>query len=263
MKAKLLLFMLFPFVFVVEIMSQESKNKCFGVEAGIDFVGCDLTNQDNIRSETPSYYYYSGQSTKNLSILCYKNYFGIKREVFFLSNRLGLTAGLRYTRMHGSVGKDTYWGSVSDFFYFMYQQTGTTTEYLKIKGINQNSDYIGIPLEFRWLCKEWELGRYYYKTGAEFDIRVHTKTTVDFSDNAMKTFESSIVKMLGNPHTFTSLLYFAIGFKLGDSSKPSANLEFGLPIYLINETSGLVRPYAGGGFQFSVQLPIKSKSNEK
>jgi hypothetical protein len=79
----------------------------------------------------------------------------------------------------------------------------------------------------------------------------------------MKTYETSITKMVGTPGNFTSLLYFSAGFKVGKPGNPAANLEVCVPIYLVNEVSGLVRPYAGGGFQLTIQLPIKSKSNEK
>ncbi|HEY4788410.1 MAG TPA: hypothetical protein VIH57_20300 [Bacteroidales bacterium] len=264
MKIKFILFMAFQCILPGKVISQKTDTipKSLGIEAGIDLLYSNLTAfGDNIRGDVPNYYYNSETDTRNLSILFYKKYFGLRTEVYTKNNRFGFSAGLRFTNMHGSVGKNTYWGSTADFFYLLFRQQGNTTEYLKIKTIDQSSNYIGIPLEMRLFWREMWNGQLYFKIGGEFNYKLSTRTDIRFYDDAMKTFHGAVSDMIGQPRSFCSLLYSAVGIKYGKLSKVNADLELSLPtIFLTQETSGLTNPQAGSGIKLVVQIPIKKRA---
>jgi hypothetical protein len=261
MKTKLFFLLTFLCCFAGKGFSQEARQKFISAEAGMDALGSDLLFKDNIRGDVPQYDN-MGEPTQSLKNLFYKDYVGLKTEIFSLNQKLGFSVGLRYTRMHALLGKTTYSStSTASFFYLLYSQKGTTTEYLKVKQIDQKSDYIGIPLEFRYFAFKLDPFMGYLKAGVEFDYRMQTKTNVAFYDNTMNTYQGYVVRMVGTPRSFSSVFYAAVGVRLGKPSKPCANLEINLPtVFLTPESTGLVNPQAGTGFQLSIQIPIPSKA---
>ena len=263
MKRKVLFFCAFAFFSLTLAYTQGCKQKYLGIEAGIDFLTGDLPIKDFIRGDVPSYYN-TGEATKNLSILFFKDYFGIKTEIMNLSDKLGLSGGLRFINMNASIGKNRYGTATSDFFYLLYNQSGNNTDYLKIKDITQTSNYLGIPVELRYLFRSTDIGRFYIKTGVEFNYLLQTKTNIGFYNEAMTTFQDDVSKMVGHPGSFYSFFYGAFGLRYGQPSKPAINLELCLPTVVLSKaTSGLVIPQSGGGVQVSIQIPIKQKSNNQ
>jgi len=263
MKKKVLFLLALPFFSLAVSYTQESKQKFIGIETGIDFLTGDLPLKESIRGDVPSYYN-TGVATKNLSILFYKNYFGIKTEIMLFSDKLGLSGGFRFTNMHASIGKNSYLTGTSDFFYLLYNQSGNTTEYLKLKDISQTSNYLGIPVELRYLFRNTDIGRFYIKTGVEFNYRLQTKTNIGFYNEAMNTFQDNVSKMVGQPGSFSSFFYGAFGLRYGKPSKPAINLELCLPTVVLSKaTSGLVIPQSGGGVQVVIQIPIKQEFNKQ
>lgn len=240
-------------------MSQEARQKYLDVETGLDFLSSNLLFKDNIRGEMPQYYSMD-ESGRHVSNVYFKDYLGVKAEIFSLNQKLSFSAGLRYTRGHSYLGKNTY-SSSSTFFYLLYRQDGTTTEYLKVRDISQKSDYAGIPLEFRFFAFPLEPFLFYLKAGVEFDFRMQTRTDVKFYDSAMNSYRSDISNLVGTPRSFTSSLYGMVGISWGKPFKPTINIEVSLPtVFLTPETSGLVNPEAGTGIRLTILVPFKSKA---
>lgn len=127
------------------LYGQEKQQMFLYLETGMDFISCaPPDDKEYIRNDVnPNPYMY--ESTYNMSLL-YKGYAGVKGEIKLHQDLFGLLGGIRYTRMEGSLGRDDYWSSGADFLYLLYQQQGTTTEYLKVKDITQVSHYLGMPL---------------------------------------------------------------------------------------------------------------------
>jgi hypothetical protein len=239
--------------------AQEAKQMFFGIETGMTFMSCKMKNMDYVRAEMPSYPmdYYSDNS---VSSMMYNSFVGLKPEFFVKNDKFGIAAGLRYTRTNASIFKDQYAGTSNNFFYLLYRQDGINTEYLKVKEIVQASDCIGIPLEIRYFVYKPRLFRLYFKLGAEANFRLRTQTDVVFFNNAMESYEEEVTEIVGQPALFSASLYTSVGLRIGRNSKPTASIELCAPVIALNqESSAMVSPIAGGGFQVNIQLPYKSK----
>ena len=255
MKTKLVVFIT-SFLFVLNLVQgQEKRLKFILFETGMDFISCEPPEKDYIRGEVDPYAY--DYETSTLRGLLYKNYLGAKIEVRMLNNKLGLLGGIRFTHMISSIGKETYWSDTPNFFYLQFRQEGTTTEYLKIKELNQKSGYLGIPLELRIYPYKPRTFTVYYKIGTDLNLRVRTKTDVVFFNKAMEPFQDEVGKIIDAPWSFYSSCHLGVGFKLGKDPKPGVNFEICVPAaVLANGKTSLVTPQVGGGFQFNVRIPL-------
>ncbi|MBI4647992.1 MAG: hypothetical protein HY738_15755, partial [Bacteroidia bacterium] len=165
------------------------------------------------------------------------------------------------SHLYSSVGKNDYWANSTNYFYCLYRQDGVNTEYLKLKEINQTSNYIGIPIEIRYFpAKRPHLFRIYFKIGAEINYLMQTQKDVVFYDNAMNPYKEDLTAKVGQPKTFYSSIYGGGAISIGRELKPSISIEACMPyLFLTSESFGLVNPIFGSGFQLNVQIPIKSK----
>jgi hypothetical protein len=60
-------------------LAQETRLKYIGIEGGMTFVESEISDMDYIRGSMPSYI---GYSTNSITCLSYKNFIGIKSEIF-------------------------------------------------------------------------------------------------------------------------------------------------------------------------------------
>jgi hypothetical protein len=241
-------------------LAQTTRLKYIGIEGGISFIKGNISNMDYIRGDVPSYFL--GFSTKSLTSLSYKSYMGVKAEVFSLNDHFGLLGGVRFSRMNNSVGKNGYWNSNPNYFYWLYRQDGVNTEYLKVKEINQISDYIGIPVEIRYFpARRHRLFQPFFKVGIELNYLMQSHTGIVFDDPAMRPYQKELASMVEQPGKLSSSLYGGGGIRLGRDQKPSISIEASFPyLILTSGSSGLLHPIYGGGIQFNVQIPIHSKA---
>lgn len=244
-------------------LAQKTYLKFLGVETGKIWYENEMLKMDYIRGDVP-FYYTGRKSTSYANSSIFLVYAGIKPEFIFFKNKLGITAGLNYTRMKSSIMKGENGSNSNDyFFYFLYRQNGVNTEYLKIKEINQKSDYLGIPIEIRYFLFKPRPFRFYIKLGAEFSYCLQTKTNVDFLDKAMEIYKQGVIEKYDQPKAFNTLLNGAVGFRFryGKDSKPEISVEIRiLSVFLTSRPSSLADPKNGLGFQFEIQIPLKSKS---
>jgi hypothetical protein len=256
--------MRFKFIFPIVIIclyanvakSQEARQKFIGIETGMNFIGGKMSDMDHVRGDVPSYS--SANPANNLTSLMYSSFVGIKPEYFSLNNKFGFGAGLRYSHMISTVGRNDYWSDNTNYFYWLYRQEGINTEYLKIKEINQKSDYIGIPVEVRYFPFKPHLFKWYVKAGADISFKLKSQTDVVFFDDAMEPYQNDVAAVVGKPGSVISSLYWAWGVKIGSDSKPSVSFEICLPTIITDpESPGLVNATAGSGFQLNVQIPFK------
>ncbi|MEI6747702.1 MAG: hypothetical protein ACOYMF_08910 [Bacteroidales bacterium] len=235
-------------------LAQETRQKFYGIDAGMTLIAAPMSGMDYVRRDVPDYL--TGNDANSITSLMYKSSVGIGSEYFSLNSKFGFSGGVRYTRNISSIGKNDYWSNSTSYFYLLYRQEGINTEYLKVKEISQISDYIGIPIEIRYFPFDPQLFRVYFKLGAEISYCVHYKTDVVFYDKAMDPFQKGVSSLAGKPESFSSSAYGAAGFRFGKESKPSVSFEICLPsVFLTSESSGLVNPIFGFGFQLNFQLP--------
>jgi hypothetical protein len=254
---------LFLFSFIIysnNSWSQEKRLKYIGVESGITFISSVMANKDNVRGDIPNYYdLYSSSSLTNL---CSKSFVGVKSEIYALNDRFGLSLGLRYSYVYCSIGKKSYWQSNTNYFYWLNSTDGLDTEYLKVKEIEQNTNYLGVPVEIRFFTgRRPHLFRFYLKLGAEINCLVQTSKNVVFADYAMNPYKGEVTSKIAKPKSFYGSVYGGAGLRIGKDLKPSFSIEASLPYLVLSQKSfGLVNPDAGGGFQLNFQIPIKSKT---
>jgi hypothetical protein len=255
--SQLLCFLIFS---SITAWSQAPRLKYAGIESGINFIACQMIDNENVRGDVPAYDEY-GFETNSLTTLSYKSFFGVKGEIFALNDRLSLSSGLRFSQIVNSVGKNSYWGSGTDYFYWLSSENGTTTNYLRVKQINQKSEYIGIPVEVRgFIARRPHFAQLFLKLGIETDVCLHTKNTVEFANNAMQSHEGELKSQIKDPNTFFAAFYGGGGIRIGRETKPSVSIEGCFPYLLFSPTSlGLVEGSFGGGFQVNVQIPLIPK----
>ncbi len=256
-KIKSIILIIFLYFQINTVWGQQERAKFWGVEAGMNFIICNPPEKDFIRGDISSYG--AGKVTDNLEGLLNTGYLGAKTELRSLNNKFGLLGGIRYTRIISSIGKNTYWSETPNFFYLLYRQDGITTEYFKVRELNQTSDYLGVPIELRFFPFNQEKFRIYFKAGAEFNFLLKTKKDVVFYNKAMESYQNEVIEIIGEPNSFYSSLYFSAGFRLGKDSKPGINFEICLPyFFLTTEVSSLVTPQdqQGYGFQLNIQIPF-------
>jgi hypothetical protein len=260
MKTRIVLLVFFLSHLVGLALAQETRLKYIGIETGMTYIRGEISDKQYIRGEMPAYY--MGYSTNSITSWSYKSFVGIKYEIFSLNDRFGLLGGLRFSHMNSSIGKSDYLTSNTDYFYWLYSQDGTNTEYLKIKEINQNANYIGIPLEIRFFTeKRPRVFQLYIKLGIEVSYLLRSETNIVFENAAMRIYERELISMLEKPEKFSAAIYGGGGFKIGGDQKPSVSIEACMPYIVLNPgSSGILKPIIGGGFQLNFQVPIKSKA---
>jgi hypothetical protein len=189
--------------------------------------------------------------------LFYKNYYGLKYEKRFMANKISWSSGIRYTRTDASIGKDTYWSSKTDYFYFLFDQLGTTTEFLRVKSITQLSHYIGVPIELRIYPYEDRKVQLYYKIAMDFNILLGSKTRFEFHDRLMEPNSDRAAALVEDPWKFYATALLAVGLKIGDSSKPGVNIEACIPSTVLHSSNNsFIDPIYGAGLQINVRFPL-------
>jgi hypothetical protein len=255
MKIKITLLPVGLLLLINLLNGQETRQKRIFVETGMDFVECNADNRDYIRqSEQPEVYY----NSDDLGGLLYKNYAGIKAEMKFMKNRLGISSGLRFTRMESSIGKETYWESGDDYYYMLYRHQDNSVYYLRVKDITQVTEYLGIPLEARFCPYRSRFFRLYYKVGFSVNFRLNNDVNIHFLDSSMEKYESDAGNLVEEPWRVYSTLQLAVGLRFGKDDKPNLSIEACLPECMLvsSDKQSFVSPVAGLGVQLNYSIPF-------
>lgn len=239
------------------LLGQEDRVRFIGLESGINFHICESTNYDFIRGNVDVSTYGINEDVNNLSMTFQKWNVGAMSEFRFKRNKVGLLCGLRFSQVNSTLSKSTDYSSNLNFFYLLNKQEGTTTEFLKVKEINQYSNYVGVPIELKYFLFHILGLRFYAKGAAEFSYRLKTNTNVMFYNSEMEPYEQEVIEKFKEPNDFLVMLYGAGGVKIGKDTKTSLSLEIILPsLFLTDNNSGLVSPLTGSGFQLNIQIPF-------
>jgi len=250
--------------FPLLMQAQEEKvkiNDKIGVEFGYSSFGGKIIAPDRIRASSSEYEYddfYNRQINSNQWL---DNIYGsIKYETFFCDNRLGVAAGLRFSKFSYGINPD----QDQQYFLWLSSQSETATNYLTIRNISQKNYYIGIPVELRFLLRKQDpLLNHYVKLGVAVNYRLLTTNSVTFFAPEMIKYTGDVEGIVGKPGLFNTFIYPTYGFVLGDMEKVCVNMEFTVPILIGGKVHTLFNPYAGVGMQLSVQIPINKKNIKK
>jgi hypothetical protein len=261
MRLKTILTLLLSLSLYFSTKSQETRFKFIGLEGGYNFISCYPSDLSNFRGEMAAFY--STDVKINIRGLCDKKHMGAKFEVRTMKNKFGLSGGLRFTHYVSSIGRDYYYDTPTDFFYYRFRDEETFSEYVKIKSFTQKSSYLSIPVELRYFPFMQKNFRIYFKSGAEVGFLMDYKNSVDFYNDEMDLYETEVSEDFADPSTVFTTLYFSAGIQIGRDTRPGLNLEVCLPyMFLSGEVSGLITPEFGGGLHLSFHYPLIAKNHE-
>ncbi len=237
-----------------------------GPEAGVVSLVGNLKETDFIRGDVSSYQgYYYGYGYDNFStVACsgFRNFYGIKAEMA-LSEKISISSGLRFIWSETNAGKDKYDGS-SAWFYWLWKEDQTSSDYLRVSNFSQTSYYLGIPVEGK-LYLEFLRGsffRCYAKVGAEFNFLLADNAQVTLMDETMQIHENDLVKQIPEPGSFNSCLYGAGGITIG--KRNTFNFEVLMPFGVLGKQSNtLISQTIGTGLKIDFMIPVKKLNNEK
>jgi len=246
--------------FVFQLNAQFVVNHLVSLEGGASSMVTDIPNADFIRGNVPIDQW---ESVSNVNSSLNRQFGGIKYEYLTMHNKMGISTGVRFSRQTGVIGRNDDWDS-GDFFYLKYSENGQNTEYFKINGITQTTDYVGFPLEIRFFPYRASFLRMYFKAGMDFNYKLQSKTNVQFSNPDMDAYENDVKALFREPKSFMATSYFTGGLRFGREYRPTVNIEAMLPTWTSDSKStGMLRSYAGVGFMVNVQVPINARQIEE
>lgn len=257
MKKTFLFFYLLLFLYANKLSAQEESKKnaylkFIGIESGSVFYGSNFKNDDFVRKQDQLNYptdIYNSTSFHNWHI-------GSKIEFRFTEYNLGIKTGIRFSTLNSKTGTD-YSDNKNDFFYFLFKEDVTSVEYLRLRGIYQKTQYIGIPIEIRYLMLPSKYFKLFCKTSADLQYLVGSKSNVFFLKEEMEIYENDVIDKFNKPNKLLSTLYFSGGMKFGSDENINFNLEaIFMSVVLSGNNSSINKPLAGGGFQINIQVPF-------
>ena len=245
-------------IFVICFMSvfaQDGNTRYIGMESGINVIFTELPEYDFIRGDMDDYG--GGVHANELTGYCSSWYAGVKTESRSKNKHFGFTSGIHFTRLSSNLTGSSYYSSNADIFYLLLREHGTTTEYLKVKEVTESSNYIGIPLEIRYIPYHEDMFGFYLKAGSSFNYRLSSTHDVEFYNDEMSKYKNDVVAKFEEPVNLFSNLYFGAGLIIGNEDKPHVGIEGVAPTFVFSRrVSGIVDPIAGIGFQVHVYVPL-------
>jgi hypothetical protein len=223
-----------------------------GAETGFIMYGVRKPDYEFIRGRIG---WYNFTYKRSISSYAYSWHTGLNIEMRSANTKFGYSIGVRYINYTGYLGaKDSY---DDEFFYVKLKESGTQTDYIRVKSVNQTNRYIGVPVEFRYLPFKPMLFRPYMKLGFDFNFKIKDSSNVNFENNEMDKYEDVVTKMFDEAEDFYSTMYLGFGVKFGRVGKVNLNINAQVPAFVLTGNSaGLVKPVAGGGVNVSVQIPL-------
>ncbi len=240
------------------IQAKNPSKFSVGIEFGGNEVNNSLNEKWNIRQDVGSYNYNSestGGST--ISTDMYVAHVGIRPEISLFDNKIAVSSGLRFSNISSGMSINTSNADQKKFFYLRYNTNGLSTEFTRVRGIAQSSNYLGIPFDIKIIPITLFKIDFYLKTGIELSVKVGSKTNFDFVKEEMSENQSAIIESVGlKVNGIYSTWSSAVGVGFGNNIK--YNLELLLPSYFLTKNnSTLVTNNMYTGFLLSIQLPVK------
>lgn len=259
MKLKTVILMLVTSVAYVQLCAENPLRLSVGVEFGGNEVSTSLNEKWNIRQDVGSGYNGYNSSVNSVATNMYISHFAVKPEIRLFDDKIAFSSGLRFSNILSDV---SIWGSQMDnagYFYLRYNTSGLNTEYAKVRTLDESTNYLGIPIEVKLIPFSFWRIDFYLKTGVEFNFLLSSKTKIDFVNDAMNEFESTLIDNVGvKVNNLYSTWSTALGLTFGNKNRLQYNIEFLMPSFFITKNnSTLVNAEMFTGFRCSVQFPIR------
>jgi hypothetical protein len=225
-------------------------------ECGADFISTQYAMEQYIRGDeldATSGLLQSHSIRNNMN----RVFLGARMEIRNGRGNVGISAGLHFSMIESSLLKN----GPPSYFYFLVAQSGTTTEYLKVKELTQLSYYGGVPVEVRVFVYRPRAFRLFVTAGFEFGYKLADETIVVFDDPSMDQYASEVKAVAGHTENWFTTLYMRAGFLLGKKDKPRVSMGITGPVFISNSASTLVKPVAGAGIFVTMQFPQGRKAD--
>jgi hypothetical protein len=223
-----------------------------GLEAGTEGMSGKNFDREFVRGYAGTTSSYDYEQVKAITTHVYRTYTGVNVEWLTDNNKIGIVSGLRFSQLSSDISKT----STPAFFYFLLEESGTTTEYLRVKEINQISSHLGLPVQLRYFPFERRQLNFYAKLGADFNFLLNTKSSVVFHDKEMGVYKSDVLAKFGNPDSFYTALYVGVGLQTNKILFFHINVDANFPSFLTSNASSITDIGSGGGIRASIQVPF-------
>ena len=178
--------------------------------------------------------------------------------------RTGLQYGFNYKRIGYKQAEEEFhtMDYVDTEWYYFQVDNENQLEYLLVKGIEQHSHYLGIPLELRYYFNSGiETFRMYLAAEADFDFLVGNRNKVNFlNKDGMAPYAEQVTKHYANPDPMNASTYFGAGFQVGDLNGIGVGFNWLIHLFEINGSTGMLptKPkFAGSKLQIELVIPLK------
>ena len=248
-------------LFAQNEQTSKRHNVKLGIELGLNVPGSKLEEPERIRKSNSyndnEYNFLFTDKKKSFRT----TYVGLKPEFFIFRNRVGIASGLRLSKASSKLvsGKND--------FLWKVQEIGPTTDYVRIKDIQQHSYLLGVPFEIRFFPNNREMPvQTYFKIGASFNYRIHCENQINFTNKAMEKYDDMVQQQLSEDvNKYSSFVFGAIGFKMGKFTEGSkltwVNLEIQFPYILLTDKAFAFvgkssEDFYGVGIRLSFDIPM-------
>ena len=252
----------FPFLVQAQQIQEAKISNLIGVEFGFNaFTGKTVVPErvDQFRTDNPIE---SGNLFNNSIEV---PYVGIKFERYFSEKRMEFAAGLRFSQFSSAIHGKSHlflFNTYDDPFLWRFREDGAYIDYLNVTRITQTSNYLGIPLEWRYLLRGSDaFFRPYVKVGVVVNKLLSTSNLIKFENEQMNQYADAVGKQLPKPNSFNSYFYPTLGFKLGKDHYVCLNMEIQyVPFIMAKKAHPFISDSSGVGVQLSLQIPLNKKS---
>lgn len=170
-----------------------------------------------------------------------------------------LRTGIQYSVHQKSIGYDADY--IDDAWYYFEIANAPQLEYLRVKGIKQNSHYLGIPLELRYYFKSTlNTFRMYAMAETDFDFLIGNTDKVYFYDPEMEPYQSQVFSHYADPDKLNASTYLGGGFQVGDLSGIGVGFNVLLHVADLTGSTGMLTTsptWAGFKLQIELLIPLK------
>ena len=168
--------------------------------------------------------------------------------------QLGYDADNTYDEIHTMDYIDNEW-------YYFEINHDEQLEYLRVKGIEQVSHYLGVPVELRYYFNsQLDMFRIYALAETDFDFLLFNKNNVNFLNKEMKPYSDQVTEHYANPDLLNASAYIGFGFQVGDRKNIGVGFNWLLHIAEISGSTGMLatKPtFAGSKIQIEMVIPLK------
>lgn len=176
--------------------------------------------------------------------------------------------GVQYTHYWKQIGYDAYNDETSTTSYtpnhymFEIQNDDNQLEYMRIRGIEQITNYVGIPLEVRYYFTYSDLPsfRIYVMAETDLDFMVGNKNQVNFINDAMAPYANQVNSNYDTPDAFNASTYLGTGFQVSKPNSVGVGFNWLIHLYDLCGSTGMLKQatkFQGNKLQIDLIIPLK------